>query len=203
MAQHADDCVALLAALGVNGPVTVCALSMGGYIAWQLLRRHGARVGRLILCDTRAAADTPEAAANRVKMAEQVLREGSRVAALLMLPKLLAERTQRERPALVEQLRQTMLNTAPDGVAASQRGMAERPDAQPWLSAIRVPTLLVVGAEDQISTVDEMTRMAAAIPAAELFVVPGVGHMAPLEAPDAVNARLATFLNDRSFAPLN
>ncbi|MBS0209254.1 MAG: alpha/beta fold hydrolase [Planctomycetes bacterium] len=193
MAQHAADCSALLFALGI-GNAAVCALSMGGYVAWQLLRQRRWRVERLILCDTRAVADTPEGAAGRHKMADQVLREGSRVAAMLMLPKLFAERTARDQPAVIDQTRETMLANQPEGIAASQRGMAEREDARPLLATINKPTLLIVGQEDQISTVEEMTGMAAAIPGAELFVVPGAGHMAPLEAPAAVNAKIRAFM---------
>ena len=76
MAQFADDLAALLDALGIGEPVVLCGLSMGGYIAFQFWRRHAARLRALILCDTRAAADGPEAAAARHVMAERVLREG-------------------------------------------------------------------------------------------------------------------------------
>ncbi|HEY4262738.1 MAG TPA: alpha/beta hydrolase, partial [Schlesneria sp.] len=74
--QFADDLADLLEALPVRVPVTFCGLSMGGYIGWQFVQRHPSRVSKLIICDSRAAADSPEAAANRLKMADIVLREG-------------------------------------------------------------------------------------------------------------------------------
>ena len=90
MEQFADDLAGLLDALAVEGPVIFCGLSMGGYIAWQFVQRHPARVAKLIVCDTRAAADSPDAAANRLKMADIVLKEGPEVVAWGMMPKLFA-----------------------------------------------------------------------------------------------------------------
>ena len=79
-------------------------------------------------------------------------------------------------------------------MAAAQRALATRPDCTPWLSEIRVPTLLIVGEHDVISTPAEMQGMAAAIPGARCVVIPNAGHMAPLEQPEPVNAALREFL---------
>ena len=91
MHEFADDLAALLDALGVEGPVVYCGLSMGGYIGWQFWRRHRERLRGLIQCDTRAQADTPEAAAARREMADRVVREGPAPLVEMMLPKLLGE----------------------------------------------------------------------------------------------------------------
>jgi pimeloyl-ACP methyl ester carboxylesterase len=194
MEQLADDCAALLDALAVGEPITFCGLSMGGYVGWQFWRRHAARLARLVICDSRAVADTAEGAAGRIKMAESVLRHGTAVVADAMIPKLLAPATLQQQPGLVERLRQTILAAPPEGVAAAQRGMAARPDVQAWLPEIRVPTLGIVGHEDAISTPDEMRKIVAAISGARLCVLPGAGHMSPLEAPIAFNEALAAFL---------
>ena len=145
MAQFADDLAALLDALGISEPVVLCGLSMGGYIAFQFWRRHAARLRGLILCDTRAAADTPEAAAARAVMAERVLREGPAPLVETMLPRVLGETTRRQRPDLVENVRRMMMAADPRGIAAASRGMAERPDMTASLPQIRCPTLVVVG----------------------------------------------------------
>jgi pimeloyl-ACP methyl ester carboxylesterase len=202
MHEFADDLAALLDALGVERPVVYCGLSMGGYIGWSFWQRHREKVRALILSDTRAQADTSEAAAARREMADRVVREGPGPLVEMMLPKLLGEATLRRRPELEGQLRRTMMNNSPAAIAAAGRGMAERPDATAALPEIRCPTLLVVGAEDVISPPSEMRRMAAAIPGAKLVEIPEVGHLSPLEDSPAFNAALAEFLSSLPPLPL-
>lgn len=198
MEQYADDLAALLDALGVSAtePVVLCGLSMGGYIAWQFWRRHAARLKALILCDTRAVADSPEAQANRSKLAEDVLRLGAEVAAKAMLPKLFAPKIAVQSSDVVDCLRATMLATDPRGIAAASLGMAQRVDATEWLPAIRCPALVLVGEHDVISTPAEMDKIASSIPQAAYKVIPNSGHAAPLENPDATNLAIRGFLND-------
>jgi pimeloyl-ACP methyl ester carboxylesterase len=197
MAQFADDLAALLDALAIDEPVVFCGLSMGGYVAWEFLRRHRARVKALILCDTRAAADSPEAAAGRLKTADEVSTEGPAAVASLadgMLPRLLAEQTLRDRPELVESLGRVMRSTDPRAVAAALRGMAERRDATAMLSEIDCPTLVIVGRHDAISGVAEMALIAESIRGARLVEISAAGHMSPLENPAEVNAAIGEFL---------
>ncbi len=195
MEQMADDLAGLLDALGIDEPVHLGGLSMGGYIAWQFWRRHGDRLRSLLLCDTRAAADTPEAAAGRQKMAEHVLRFGTQGVAEMMLPKLFAQNTLQSRRELVESVQQVIARSNPRAIAAAQRGMAARPDLTAALGEINLPALVVVGEHDMISPPDEMRAIAAALPQAELLLVPDAGHLAPLERPDVVNPALRDFLN--------
>lgn len=195
MRQFADDLVALLDGLKVTEPAVLCGLSMGGYVAWQFWRHHANRLRALVLCDTKASADTEEAAAGRHKLAAAVIATGHGAARDAMLPKLFAKRTPEEKPELIERTKSMIARAQPESIAAALRGMAERPDATPWLSEIRVPTLVVVGAEDAITTLDEMRGMASQIAGAELVVVPDAGHMAPLERPDIVTPAIANFLN--------
>jgi len=128
MEQMADDVAGILEALSIQQPSILCGLSMGGYVAWQFAFRHRQRLARLILCDTRAIADSPEAAAGRLKTAERVLGEGSNIAAEALLPKLFAPGTYNQQPQIVEATRQVILRTKPEGIAAALRGMAQRPD---------------------------------------------------------------------------
>lgn len=194
MEQFADDLAALIDALAITEPVVLCGLSMGGYIAWQFARRHAARLMGLILCDTRAVPDSAEAAANRLKLAEDVLRTGPELVANAMLPKLLSDRESSPRAKLKDELRQVILNTDPRGIAAASRGMAERVDARPWLAAINVPSLVLVGEQDVISTPQEMAEIASALPRATFRTIPDSGHLAPLENPDAINLGLRNYL---------
>lgn len=194
MEDFADDLAALLDALQIQEPVAFCGLSMGGYIAFPFVKKCASRLHSLVLCDTRAAADSPEAAANRLKVAEQVLAEGAEIVARAMGPRLFGERTAAEQPEILAATRRVMAATKPAAIAAAQRGMAARADSTALLPTIRVPTLVVVGAEDAIAPVEEMRGMAAAIPGAEFLIVPEAGHMAPLENPAAFNAALEKFL---------
>lgn len=195
MEQFADDLAALLDALEITEPIVLCGLSMGGYVAWQFVRRHAARLKALILCDTRAVPDSPEAAANRLKMAEDVVRLGPELVANAMLPKLFAPNMTIQPKDWVREIRQVILATNPQGIAAASRGMAERGDARPLLPTISVPTLVLVGESDVISPPDEMREIATAIPRCDFEIIPKAGHMAPLEQPAAVNAAISRFLN--------
>jgi len=194
MQQMSDDLAGLLDALAIREPVVFCGLSMGGYVAWQFVLRHRARLSKLILCDTRAIADTTQAAAGRLKTAEQVLKEGPGVVADAMLPKLFAPNTAKGQPQLVDATRQVILQTQPAGIAAALHGLAQRPDVTEHLPKIDVPTLVICGEHDAISPPAEMEQFAARMPKARFVKIPGAGHMAPLEAPAAVNVAIKDFL---------
>lgn len=194
LAMHADDLAALLDRLVVTEPIVLCGLSMGGYVAFRFWQQHAKRVRALILCDTKATADTEEAAKNRLAMADRVIHEGSQIAADAMLPKLFDAATPQ---SVIDETYQVMRTTNPRTVAAAQRAMAARPDSTPLLKTITVPTLVIAGAEDQLIKPDEMQAMAAAIPNSQFVTIPHAGHMAPLEQPAAVNAAIQTFLQSR------
>ena len=194
MEQMADDLDAMLRALEVDQPVVLCGLSMGGYVGFQFWRKHRARLRALVLCDTRAIADTPEGAAGRLKVAETVLRDGTGSLADAMLPKLFAPATIEREKEMVESQRRKILAASREGVAAALRGMAARPSATDYLPQISLPTLVLVGSEDVISTPDEMRGIAAAIPGSEFVVIPHSGHMTPLENPAAFDTAIQRFL---------
>ncbi len=195
MEQMADDLAGLLDAMGIDEPVALCGLSMGGYVAFQFWRRHRRRLRGLILADTRAQNDTPEVAAGRLEMAQRVLQDGPAPLVETMMPKLFAEATVANRPEVVESLRQVMMGTDPTGIAAAARGMAERPDVTDLLPTIDCPTLVIVGNQDAISPPEEMSQIAAAIPDARFVEIAASGHMSPMEKPVAVNLALLKFLD--------
>ena len=194
MQQMADDLAALLDVLAVGQPVTLAGLSMGGYVAWQFALRHRFRLARLILCDTRAQADTPEAAAGRLALADRVVAEGAAVVAETLIPRLFAPSTYTQQPALVAATREVILRTNPQGIAAALRGMAQRPDVRPLLPQIDVPALLLGGEEDAISPPEEMQQIAQALPRGTWVPIPQAGHMAPCEQPRQVNQAIRRFL---------
>jgi pimeloyl-ACP methyl ester carboxylesterase len=201
MDRYAADIVALLDWLEIAEPALVVGFSMGGYAAWQLTLRSPHRVRGLVLCDTRAVADSDEARANRFKMAKAAMQAGNSSPALAMLPKLLAAETHADRPDIVEATRAMIQRQTAEAVAAAQRGMARREDVTGWLREVVCPTLCIVGVEDAISTPQEMHQIAALLaeaksPDVRLVEIESAGHMTPLENPAAVTEAIASFARE-------
>ncbi len=192
MEQMADDLAAILDQLGVVEPVVLAGLSMGGYVAWQFARKYPERLRALVLANTRATADTPEARQGRMNLVEQVLSAGPAVVADAMLPRLFTSESFQRVPGAVEFVRERILLSSPEGIAAALRGLAARPDMSDLLGRLRVPTLAIAGSDDVITPADEMRKMAAAIPQSELVVLNGVGHLTAVEAPNRVQCCLGT-----------
>ncbi len=196
MDAHADDLAELLESLGVREPITLAGFSMGGYVALSFFRRHRSRVRALALCNTRAIADTAEVAAGRATMAARALVEGSAPVIESMLPRLLAPETLTSRPDVVRRVRELMESAPRAGIAASLRGMAARVDSTSLLPHIDVPTLVVVGEHDAISSPTEMRGIAAAIPRCRVIELPHCGHMSTHESPEGLAAALEAFVRE-------
>jgi pimeloyl-ACP methyl ester carboxylesterase len=190
----ADGIVAALAARGVTSAAVV-GLSMGGYTAFALLRRAPSLVRALMLCDTRAAADTEKARVDRLVMAEQVRREGVEGIVEPTVARLLSPQSAAEFH-ISDPVRARIRRCTPDGVIACQEAMASRPDATPQLSGISVPALVLAGSLNAVTPPDEAERMAGAIPGARYTAIDGAGHLSNLERWDAFNAALSGFLTE-------
>ncbi|WP_417386891.1 alpha/beta fold hydrolase [Gimesia sp.] len=195
MEQHAQDLNSLLQALKVEDPVSYCGLSMGGYIAWEFWKHFADRLHALILCDTRADSDSEEGVNNRLKMADLVLRHGPEAISTAMIPNLLSESSQQKQAQLSENLISMIEATSSEGIAASQKGMAARSDFSNQIKNIRTPTLFIVGGEDRLTPPEVMKGMSTLVPDSKYFEVRDVGHMAPMEAPAAVNQAMSEFLS--------
>jgi pimeloyl-ACP methyl ester carboxylesterase len=192
MDRFADDVHALLRQLD-TGPVVLAGHSMGGYVALAFARRHAATLRGLVLVGTKAGADTPEGAAGRRTTAEKVKLEGIDGVVNAMAPKMLAASNQDA--AMAAQVRDLMEPSKPEGVIAALLGMAERPDSTPSLGQIRVPTLVVTGADDTVIPPAESEALAKNIPGAQLRVIPNAGHLVAFERADEFNAALREWLH--------
>ncbi len=184
---------ALLDRLGVPR-VVLGGVSMGGYVAFECVRSLPERISGLVLANTRPDADTEEAREARKEMALRVAQEGIGVLVELQMERLLSPQTRAENASLVEKVRSIILENTPDGAVAALGAMRERPDSTATLGGINVPTLVVGGGEDTISSPEVMGEMAAGIPDARHVTLPNAGHLANLEDSQGFNEALTEFL---------
>ena len=194
MQKHAEDIARVMDGAGVDRAPLV-GVSIGGYAIFEFWRCFRDHVSALVLCNTKAQADMPEARANRLQVAEDVLQRGTGQFFEDMAQKLLGETTRRSRPDLVEGALRMMRKMSAEDVAAVQRGMADRPDSVPTLKTITVPTLIITGDEDIMTGIPEAELMKQHIPGGQMKVVAKAGHYSPWEQPEEVGSLLRHFLD--------
>jgi 3-oxoadipate enol-lactonase len=187
--QYADDAVALLDTLGIERAV-VGGLSMGGYIAFALWRRHRTRVRALVLASTRAAVDSEEARRRRHELIALARASGAEAVADAMVPGSLGKRTRARDPELVAAVRAMMARAPVEGIVGALEAMLTRADSVPTLATIDVPTLVIAGDDDAVIPVREARAMHEGIAGSRFEVIPGAGHLCNLERPAAFNAVL-------------
>jgi pimeloyl-ACP methyl ester carboxylesterase len=193
MDRYADDMAALLDVLHVERAV-IAGLSMGGYVAFAFWRRHPHRVRALALCNTKAGADSEEAREKRRGQMAVAREHGSGAIADAMLTGMVGKTTREKRPEITNAVHR-MISSAPvEGIVGALQAMMDRPDSNPTLPTINVPTLVVTGDEDTIIPVEESRAMHAAIRGSALEVISGAGHLSNLERPAAFNHVFSEFL---------
>jgi 3-oxoadipate enol-lactonase len=198
MEKHAADIARVLDHEEVRRTAFV-GVSIGGYVLFEFWRKYRERVDALVLCNTKAQADTPEARAVRLQATTFVLDRGTELFFGSMIPKLMGKTTRDTRPDLVEGALRMMRAMSPEDVAIVQRGMAERQDSVETLKTINVPTMLVTGDEDSLTGVGEAELMRQNISGSEINVIAKAGHYSPWEQPEEVGKLLRQFL-DRLYA---
>lgn len=194
MAKHAADLLRILEAQQIARARFV-GVSIGGYILFEFWRQHRERVEAMVLCDTRAQADTNEGHQTRLKAAEEVERSGPDNYIDSMVPKLLGETTRTNRPDIVARARAMMDSMTREGISCALRGMAARPDSIPTLKTINVPVMVIVGEEDSLTPLADAQLMHREIRGSSFAVVPAAGHYAPFEQQQAVGQLMRGFLD--------
>jgi 3-oxoadipate enol-lactonase len=174
--------------------VILGGLSMGGYVVFACLRLFPQRISALLLANTRPDPDSEEIREVRRETALRVAEEGVEVLPELQMERLLAPDTLQNRKDVVESVREMILESSPDGVVAALGAMRDRPDSNDLLDKIDVPTLVLGGEEDTLSTPEIMGEMARKIPGSHHHTFSGAGHLSNLEAPEEFNAALLDFL---------
>jgi 3-oxoadipate enol-lactonase len=169
---------------------TFAGLSMGGYVLQALVQAHPEWVERLVLVDTRASADDEKGRAGRDAMAAMVRQDGTPAVVKAMLPKMFHPDTYASRPELVERLSAIMHTCPPLTIEYACIAMRDRADFTDKLASLPCPLSIIVGEGDAITPPEGARAMQNAAPGSRLHVIPNAGHIAPLEAPEAVAVAL-------------
>lgn len=188
LAEQADYLETVLGK--VEGRAGLAGFSMGGYAVLALMQRAPAGVGALALVDTRAGADDEAGKAARGSAIDAVRAGGPAAIVDGMVEKLLSP-AGRANEGLVERLRRIILRQKPEALESDLAAMRDRPDSRDLLPRITVPTIVLTGEADVITPPAEGESMASAIPGARFVLIPGAGHMAPMERPGAVASALS------------
>ena len=173
----------------------LAGLSMGGYLAQEIMRQAPERVTRLALLDTSARADTPERLAQRRGLIELAQKGEFRGITPRLLPQWLHPDHLGD-PALIGAVMEMTQRVGRDAYLRQMRAIMARPDGRPDLPRIRVPTLVLCGREDQSTPLALHEEIAALVPGASLVVVEHCGHLSTLEQSDAVSRALRHWLAD-------
>ncbi|MEA2702337.1 MAG: hypothetical protein QOD63_282 [Actinomycetota bacterium] len=195
MDGYVSELIGLLEALDLDRVVLV-GISLGGYVAFHLLRSRPDLVSALVLADTKPGPDTDEVFRRRNDQQGLAARGSTGTLVKLLLPSLVGTTTLVGRPDLVELLRQMMMSTAAGGYRGALEAMKYRVDSTDLLAGIKVPTLVLVGAEDSIVPPDSVKEWQEQIPGSRLVVLPHAGHLSNLEAADEFSTAVVEFLAD-------
>ena len=188
-----DDLFALMDHLKVPKAI-LCGLSMGGYIALRASEREPGRVLGLMLCDTKAEADTNEGKVKRMNSIKFVQQNGMKFYAQDYVKIVFAPPAFDQRAEAVKAIQSIVERTAPLSIFGSLIALAARTDTTAHLANITVPVTILVGEKDTVTPVAAAQQMKDRIKGAEMFVIPNAGHMSNLENPTEFNKHLTDFV---------
>jgi pimeloyl-ACP methyl ester carboxylesterase len=170
----------------------LAGLSMGGYIALEIMRQASGRVTKLALLDTSARPETPEQTERRNKLIA-LAEKGQMREIMDVLWLVMVDPSRLKETALRAPMDEMAEDTGTEAFIRQQRAIIGRADSRPGLGAINCPTLMVVGASDQLTPPAHAEEIAQGIPGAKLVKLAGCGHMSPMEKPDEVTKLLVDF----------
>ena len=194
---HHDSMAAMAEVALAQAPArfALAGFSMGGYVAFEILRRAAQRVERLALIDTQATPDASEATARRRGLIEQTKIGRFHGVQPSLLPMILHPSHIAD-PAIAQPILDMALEVGAEGFVNETRATMARPDSRPLLVDIEVPTVVIVGRQDLTTPLVRAEEMAADIADSRLVVLEDCGHMGPLERPAEVTAALRRWLTE-------
>ncbi|MBA3632864.1 MAG: alpha/beta hydrolase [Acidobacteria bacterium] len=198
MEDMAKDVAELLDALEIERAV-IGGLSMGGYVSFNLYQLFPEKFAALVLFDTNYAADTEEKRESRFNLIEKIEKSGAQALIDNLLPTLICVNTKINNPNLVGEIEKMFAEVNPKAAIAALRGMAERKDHAPILEEINIPTLLIFGEEDKITSFKTAEKMNKMILTSMLVKIENAGHYSSLEQPAQFNSALIDFLSTVEF----
>lgn len=175
--------------------IVLGGVSMGGYWAFEFIRKYPEKVEKLILISTKACDDTPESRNKRLEMANKVEKDGMEDLSESLVPGLLGMTTLSTKPEVVDAVKGLIHMANPHGIAQAQRAMASRRDQTNLLHGLMIPTLVVTGQEDKLIPMSEAELMAKMIPHCKFQVITYSGHLIPMEQPAPFVKIVNDFLN--------
>jgi 3-oxoadipate enol-lactonase len=193
IAHFVEDLIKLLDEKNIK-KVSLCGLSMGGYIALHFISNFPERVQNLILCDTQAGADNNESKSQRYETIKNIQKNGLTDLAKSFSKKAISESTLKNNPQIQNQLESMILKNKAECIALVVGALAARNDFASSLSNIQCPTLIIVGSDDNITSPEINKELAMKIPGARFETISQAGHLSNLEKPEIFNSILEDFL---------
>lgn len=193
MESLVDDLFELMESLNLNKPV-LCGLSMGGYISLRAVERDEKKFRGLILCDTKAEADSNEGKINRANGIKEINNNGVEKYARNFIEKCLAEKFIKNSKKEYEEILMRSIKSDPTGLKGCLLAMAGRTDTTNYLSQIKIPVLLLCGEYDKLTPPAVMKTMADKINQTEFITIPEAGHVSAVENSQAFNFAIEKFL---------
>lgn len=188
-----DDLIAFMDRRNIEKAI-VCGLSMGGYIALNAVKRFPERFEALILADTQCTADSDEAKEKRLKTVEEIKQKGTSEFNENFIKSVFHPDSFQNKREVVERLREVVVSNSTRLITAGLVALAERSESCSTLGAIAIPTLIICGAQDQLTPVAQSQFMHENIKGSLLKVIEGAGHVSNLEQPEEFNKHLNSFL---------
>ena len=193
MESYADDVAELMEKLELDKAI-IGGLSMGGYVAFEFLRRHRDRVHSLILSDTKPGADNDETKGKRRALQEVARTKGAIAVADAQITGMVGPKTRETHPDIVQRVHAMMESAPVEGIVGALDAMMNRKDSTPMLPEMDLPVLIVVGEDDALTPVKESRAMHAAIPGSQLCVIAEAGHVSNIEQHVEFNSAMRNFL---------
>ena len=191
MEMFVDDLMEIISGLKLKVPV-ICGLSMGGYIAQRAVEKYEAKIRALMLCDTKSAADNNEAKIKRAEGIKKINEQGVKRYVNDFVPNCFVGKSISK--TFYKETLGGSLKSSPMGVKGCILAMAGRTNTTESLSKIKIPVLVICGEKDKLSPPQVMKEMADIISDSEFHIIPGAGHLSPLENPGAVNKVIKNFI---------
>ncbi len=191
--EYAHELATLMDSLGIE-KATIAGLSMGGYQAFEFYRHYPEKTVSLVLCDTRAEADTPQAREQRIKFMESVEAYGAEEAIHRMVPNYFAAGTCDSRPELLEEASAIIRRQSSGVINAAMGAIMSRADSTAMLSSIQCPVLVLCGSEDRMTLPEVSQDISVHIHGSRLIMLGGAGHISNMEKPEAFNRAIIEFL---------